>query len=111
MAVQDKPALLIWKQGQILDAVLNNPINPLSHGTLVDYWRKEIIKRSNDVGRKAAENGNIIHDSLEQYIKDGVVDTKMLNIVEPVMNFLKENFSGFEWVAEDSFCTPPRLWR
>ena len=106
MAVQDKPALLIWKQGQILDAVLNNPINPLSQGALVDYWRKEIVSRSNDVGRKAAENGNIIHDSLEQYIKDGVVDTKMLNIVEPVMNFLKENFSGFEWVAEDSFAHP-----
>ncbi len=106
MGVQDKPNLLIWKMNQLLDAAVANPYHPLVGDE--QECRAKVLKQSNEVTKKAAENGTLIHDTLEQCIKEDMISCKksIIDVIEPVMCFLKDNFDGFEWVAEDSFAHP-----
>ena len=106
MGVQDKPNLLTWKMNQLLDAAVTCPFHPLLDNE--QEWRYKVLKQSNEFTKRAAENGTLIHDSLEQCIKEDFIGCKesIIDVIEPVICYLKENFSGFEWVAEDSFAHP-----
>lgn len=98
LGVQDKPALLTWKQNQILHAAMEHPFKD---GFDPKVWAKQIVDKSNKIGREAAERGSIIHDALEQYYLTG--DTKDDAFIEPVVNFMHEHFPGVPWVPEASF--------
>lgn len=104
--VQDKPNLLTWKINQVLDAAVANPYHPLVSDEA--KWRSEILRKSREISKRAADNGTLIHDTLEQCIKDSTAVGKksIVEVIDPVLCFLKEHFEGFEWVAEDSFAHP-----
>lgn len=124
MAIQEKPALINWKQEQLLNAFMRcSP--PVSEYALCesgwseeealsfveqDYkrWRSEVLNMASQVGRDAAENGTRIHDAIEEAIKNDFIATTndLIDVVEPVIEFLKNNFDGFEFVAEASFYHP-----
>jgi hypothetical protein len=106
MSVQDKPGLLIWKMTQLLDAAMANPYHPLVGDE--DKWRAQVVKQANEITKKAAEYGTLIHDNIEQCIKEDFISCKkgIIEVIEPVICFLKDNFPGFEFTAEDSFSHP-----
>jgi len=101
MSVQDKPALLVWKQNQILDAAVRCPFHPFDDER---EWRAKVVREAGEISKAAAENGSKIHDSIEQHIKTGCSNIQIIST--PVVEFLNSEFKGFEWVAEDSFSHP-----
>ena len=105
MSVQDKPALINWLQNQILDACVSNPYHPLD-GVSEKEWRYKIMQEARSVGKAAADNGTIIHDAIEEALKNNNQNFKTQAVVNPVLEFLDTKFKGFEWVAEDSFTHP-----
>lgn len=112
MSVQDKPALLNWKQNQILDAAINDPYNyHRAMGDEKEYkkaWKRHILNKAGEIGRTAATNGTIIHDAIEDSIKAGfrAKRGRVHAVVKPVLKFLLEKFPAFEVIAEDSFTHP-----
>lgn len=99
MGIQDKPQLLLWKQNQLKEAIINNGAHPHNEQAFEKWWRS-CLRDSNQVAKKAAEVGSSIHDSIEDAIKTGNTSNR---IAEEVFKFLDDNFKGFSWVAEDSF--------
>jgi hypothetical protein len=103
MSIQDKPALIWWKQNQLLEAAIKDPYHALIYQP--SEWKSLMLKESSKIGRQAADNGTRIHDSLETAMKKGLTSCEdgTLEITTTVMEFLKKTFEGFEFVAEDSF--------
>lgn len=99
-SVQDKPGLFVWKQGQLLDACIQNPFHPFDDEKT---WRKEILYRSDSVGRDAAMRGNQLHNALEAKILGQEIPKQEVKFVDPVMKYLETHFKDVEWITEESF--------
>lgn len=110
--VLNKPGLLTWIKNEILEAVL---LNPPRHRTIgfegevyeeyLTRWKRRVLEDSGKRTKAAAEHGTAIHDALEHCITEDIISTKkgLIDVIEPVMCFLKETFPDAEWVTEKSF--------
>jgi hypothetical protein len=103
--VLNKPGLLTWIKNEILEAVLINPVNPFADEEEVTRWKRKVLEESGKRTKAAAEHGTAIHDALEHCITEDIISTKkgLIDVIEPVMCFLKEKFPNAEWVTEKSF--------
>jgi hypothetical protein len=102
LGVEAAPALVNYKINQVLEAVLNHPINNLLS---VDEWKKDIIIKSGEHAKNAARRGSELHDALEEYYTYKIMPDHW-DFIEPVVEFLEERFPKAEWEAEKSFCDP-----
>lgn len=103
------PGLEIYKQNQLLDAVLNNPPGEflLLDKDDVDSWKREIVTSSKAHAQQAAEDGKRIHDVLEQYFKEGNIQSNYSELYENVLTVFENNeLPCTGWIAEQSFASP-----
>jgi hypothetical protein len=111
MSVEDKPGLLVWMKNQILEAAVRKPFVESEYDA--DFWKSMILQESEQIGKKAAEKGSIIHDGLEQFYKTGSFKNvkeitgnyDLKDFVYPVIEFMEESFPGVQWISEESFCS------
>ncbi len=102
MDVQAKPALIMWLQGQILDAVIKTPYHP--HEWDAELYKTYILSESRRVGREAADKGTDIHNRLDQYFITKKKPKADLVYIEPVLEALNAAFgSDVEWISEEGF--------
>lgn len=103
--VLNKPGLLSWLKNEILDAVLANPVCPFADEASIEKWKKDILIQAQNKSKQAADHGTIIHDALENCIKEDIIAAKkgLIDVIEPIMCYLKETFPNAEWVTEKSF--------
>ncbi len=106
LGIVAKPALDMWKQNQILKAVI---CHPPTQSTNLDIWKKKIVAMSMEEGRNAAERGTEIHDALEGYILGNGVADDMRQFVTPVAQLLDKTFGAVAWKPESSFTHPERF--
>jgi len=104
MSLQDSPQLNMWKQNQLIEAILRNPHHPILQDE--DEWRRIVLNDALTTTQAATINGTKIHDALENALKNNVLEPSTKEIVDNVLSFLDEKFAGYEWVCEDSFAHP-----
>lgn len=66
LQVIGKPGLDAWKQNQILEAAAECPLGP---GESVEDWASHVHMISQEKSKIARENGTLIHDAIEDFIK------------------------------------------
>jgi len=102
-----KPGLEVWKEQQLLKAVLDwPPPDDFDQTELTpEEWIKQIKLIASAIGREAAERGRQIHDALEQWFSDPPVNTQDPFITTAVDCIYSElgTSSAFSWVPEASF--------
>lgn len=94
-----KPGLDRWKQEQVLLAALTTE---RVVGETESEYLSRIMEDSREQGRKAAERGTAIHESIERFYSDRKVSDN-LDHVRGVESALTAHFSNSEWLAEKSF--------
>lgn len=102
--VQSKPALVQWLQNQILEAAMASPFS--NEDWHVDGWKRHIIGKSREIGKKAAERGNEIHDAMEAYFKNesyAEVNKTDVPFIEEAVQLVCHIFPGHIFYAEKSF--------
>lgn len=105
MDVQAKPALIRWIQNQVLEAAIASPFND---DWYIDGWKAHIIKKSREIGDKAAKRGNEIHDAMENYFRmqTNKISNNNLDLIYESTQIIENIFPGYVWYPEDSFSHP-----
>lgn len=105
IAGADKPALVMYRERQILDACIARPYD---FSDDEKEYRKYIANESRLHSTKAAKRGTEIHDALEKLYLGNEVDlTKdTFNIVNAVAGLIGREFQGVKWTPERSFSHP-----
>jgi hypothetical protein len=101
MSIQDKPALTMWLNNELLDAAINNPYNPFDWS--VDRWKKHMIRNMRNKTEIAASRGTEIHNALEQYFISGNICTKDVDYITPAIELIHNTFPNEKWIAEATF--------
>jgi hypothetical protein len=101
--LEAKPALTNWK---IQQALLSAMTLPRVEGESDDSFMARALNDSKQQAIKAAERGTLIHGLIERAIgadpMEGV-GADLMAIIQPVLNWLSVNFSGYTWSPERSF--------
>ena len=93
------PGLDTYLQTQLLNAA----ISVYAGDKTEEEWRRAVIKQSREHSRKAAEAGSVIHNALEQYYLGDVTKTERMDIIVPVVEFMRKEFGYLHWRPERSF--------
>lgn len=96
-----KPGLDRWKQEQVLLAALTTE---RIVGESENEYLARIMDDSREQGRKAAERGTAIHESIERFYSDRSVKIHQDHI-RAVESTLTAHFACSEWIAEKSFAS------
>lgn len=100
VGVLDKPGVNIWKQQQLLEAVLEWPFNEELE---VGEWRKQIFEVVNMAGAKIRERGTVVHDSLEDHFNGECIDPALEYILIKAITSIENKFGDVVWTTEKSF--------
>lgn len=100
IGILDKPGLLIWKEQQLFNAVLEHPYQ---QGGDVDEWKRAVKFLSAKRGRDASERGRELHDKMEKWVANQLSTEDVdINILNPVIQCLR-TVGDFDWIAEKAF--------
>lgn len=104
LAVVAKPNLEQWKREQSVMAALTLPRR---ESESEKSWLYRIDQDSQAQAKAAAEEGNKIHDAIEQYFKDGYPSTgPYIKHVRATRAEIERLFPGVsDWTAEKSFAS------
>jgi len=99
------PGLERWKIQQALMSAMTLPRTP---GEEDGAFMARALKDSQEQARKASERGSYLHGLLEQSIQKAPIRASEadLAIINPVLDWLKVNFEGYQWSPERSFANP-----
>lgn len=97
LQIPSKPMLDVWKQDQLLEAVLKHGTGLASKD--IKQWKGMIVQESQQIGKDTAERGSQIHDDLEKFFTTGGVGNKW---TDPVINVILA-IRPHGWIAEESF--------
>lgn len=103
MNVMAAPGLDRWKTYQVLDAAWNISQTLKSK----KEWEKEVLEKSKEIGKEAAERGTQIHGYLEALYQGQQLSAEAREYAYPVAEVVTE-WSGYEclaWNAERTFST------
>jgi hypothetical protein len=98
----DKPALLQWKVGKILDKCHSTNANEYFD---LDGYKKIILNAVAKEAEKAPKLGSEIHDELEQWFKGGA-DTPPSERIAKTVWTVRDEVGKYDYIAEKSFYHP-----
>lgn len=114
--VAASPGLDIYKQNQLLEAVIENP--PVRAALVsdnepfltqvddLDAWRKQVVSMSKEHAKQAAESGAIVHNALEHFFKTGEAQDEFAGLCKNVLKcFTENNLPTAGWIAEKTFAS------
>lgn len=101
MSVQDKPMLTQWLINQLLAYCIEHPYSPYEH--VVEKYKTLALVAMRKGGKDAAERGTEIHNKLETYYRDGLIDIKDEKYIRPAFTLIEETFGFGGWVSEATF--------
>jgi hypothetical protein len=104
IGVLDKPALTRWLFNNGAKASETHPRRP---GEPDESWFKRLDEEARRPGVERADEGSILHDALERYVKRERFDPKWQPHCEETFLALYKKFGAdVPWVAEASFAHP-----
>lgn len=98
-----KPGLDAWKQKQVLLAALTLP---KIDGETEDAYIARIMADSKEQGKKAAERGTSIHESIEKFYTDRSWNDEHGPYVYGTAEKIRAIFGQQQWLAEKTFAAP-----
>jgi len=106
LRMEAAPALERWKIQQSCLACVTLPRIAEESD---DAFMARALKDSQEQARKAAERGTYLHGLLEDTVRNSRLPFKASHadaaIIQPVIDWLAANFTGYNWFAERSFAT------
>lgn len=102
LGILDKPALLMYKQKQLLDACADHPF---IWGKDEEAWRNECIRIAAIHARERARIGSEVHDAIDKSFCSEKYDTQYAHIVKACHIFMQEHLPDIRWISEQSFAT------
>jgi hypothetical protein len=95
----NKPKLENWKLNQLLEAVLKTSDTV---DFKQDFWKSKVWEVYTDLTSQYSKKGNAIHNKLEEYFKNGIVNDEDSGFILPVSELV--NSLGFDLLEpEQSF--------
>lgn len=90
LQVPAKPALDVWKQNQVLEAILRSDydikdLTPVG----IDSWKKDILYQATQISRESANKGTQIHNAIEQWLLTGDCKAEYQAFVKPIAEVIK----------------------
>ena len=97
--VSAKPALDLWKQKQVLASAIKLP---RAEGEAEKDYIDRVMYDSVQASKEAADRGSAIHQAVEDYFNNKVVD-EYRDLAKAVDNALVDHYGSRLWLCERSF--------
>jgi len=101
LKVAASPGLERWKQEQVLMAALTMP---RKEGESESEYLTRVMEDSKETGRKAADEGTMIHAAIEKHYRGQEVESQYQAYVDGCKRAINAHFNDWDWEAEKSFC-------
>ncbi len=101
LGIQRNDGLINYHHNELIKAAIENPYNPYEWNE--DVWKRVVLTKMKEHGKKASDRGTEIHNKLEDYYKTGNVCPIDQEYIIPAIRLIEDTFGKREWEAEATF--------